>query len=182
MSRLSIYPTVLGTLLVFSVGVILPAIPRSLAAPAATTAARSSDVKPLFCAFGSVEFISLSPPPGFESEFAVVVVEINSPSETRNVAVSNFVLFDEAGRTTKLKRVVKVEEFDESRIATEGEFAYYLNTKSVGTRRWNGTLPAGKIRLRIRVALIKAPIAPVRFRLTIGRYVIEGPVDGAWPT
>jgi hypothetical protein len=68
------------------------------------------------------------------------------------------VLLDQADNATKLKRVVTVEIFDETRIATEGTFAFYLNTASYsGTRPWNGTLPAGRIQLRIRVALVEAP-------------------------
>ena len=124
-------------------------------------------------------------PPGFESEFAVAVVEINSPRKTKNVAVSDFVMFNEAGKATKLRRVVEVEVFDRPRVATEGLFAYYLNPISASansTRPWDGALPAGRIRLRVRVALVEAPIAPVRFKLTLGQYVIEGPVDCNWPT
>jgi hypothetical protein len=139
--------------------------------------------KPLFCAYGSVGLVPASPPPGFESEFAVAVVEIKSSAATANVTVSDFALFDETGKATKAKRVIKVEEFDEPHDTNEGIMAYYLNTKTNGrTRLWNGVLPAGKIRLRIRVAFAEAPQAPVRFRLTIGRQVVEGPVDGAWAT
>jgi hypothetical protein len=165
---------------------VLPAVsltaPRCLAMPvAAEPVTGNSNVKSLFCAFGGIGMTPIHPPPGFESEFAVVVVEINSPNETTNVAVSDFVLFDQAGKATKFKRVVEVEEFDRPRVATEGVDAYYLNPG--GTRPWNGTLPAGKIRLRIRVALTEDPIAPVRFRLTLGKYVIEGSVNGGeWPT
>ena len=87
-----------------------------------------------------------------------------------------------AGRATKLKRVVEIDVFEEHRVATEGLFAYYLNTTSNPTRPWDGTLPAGRIRLRVRVALVAVPVDPVRFKLTIGRYVIEGLVDGSWAT
>jgi hypothetical protein len=141
------------------------------------------NAKPLFCAFGGVGLVPIPRPPGFESEFAVAVVEINSPRKTTHVAVSDFVLFDQAGKATKLRRVVKVEVFEEARVASEGLFAYYLNTASASaTHPWDGTLPAGRIRLRVRVALVEFPVAPVRFKLKIGRYVIEGPVDGSWPT
>ncbi len=119
-------------------------------------------------------------PPDFESQFAVAVVEINSTKETANLAVSDFVLLDQTGKATKFKRVVEVEVFDRPRVATEGSYAYYLNPG--GTRSWKGILPAGKIRLRIKVALTSIPAHPVRFRLTIGPYVIEGPVDCEWPT
>jgi hypothetical protein len=153
-----------------------------LATPVAVEpAAGHANVKPLYCAFGGIGMQPIHPPPGFESEFAVAVVEINSPSETANVTVSDFVLFDQAGKATKFKRVVEVGEFVRTRVATEGEAAYYLNPG--GTNPWTGILPAGKIRLCIKVALFKEPIAPVRFRLKIGPYIIEGPVNGgAWPT
>jgi hypothetical protein len=153
--------------------------------PAAVQPAEAEEnAKSLFCAFGSVGgLVPIQRPPGFESEFAVAVVEINSLRKTTHVAVSDFVLFDQAGKATKLKRVVNVEVFDEPRVATEGLFAYYLNTTSASaTHPWDGTLPAGRIRLRVRVALVEFPVAPVRFKLTIERYVIEGPVDGSWPT
>jgi hypothetical protein len=108
-------------------------------------------------------------------------VEINSPSKMASAAVSDFVLFDQVGKAKKFRRVIEVEVFDRTHAANEGLEAYYLNPG--GTRPWNGTLPAGKIRLRIRVSLIDEPIAPVRFKLTIGPYLIEGPVNGgAWPT
>jgi len=147
---------------------------------AAEPASGDASVKPLFCAYGGVEMIPIPTPPSFEAQFAVVVVEINSPSEISNVAVTGFVLLDKEGKETKLKRVVEIEKFDRPRVATEGEEAYYLN--SGGTRPWNGILPAGTIRLRIRIALSKEPIAPVRFKLIIGRHVVEGPVNSAWAT
>ncbi len=105
---------------------------------------------------------------------------MDSQRVAANVAVSDFALFDDAGKATKLKRVVEAEEFDRGWVGTVGEFAYYLNPG--GTRPWNGTLPIGKIRLRIRVALVERPVHPVRFKLTLGPYVIEGPVNGSWPT
>lgn len=148
--------------------------------PATAAAEGPAGAKALYCAYGGISHVPLSPPPGFETQFAVAVVEINSPAEIANVTVSDFALFDRAGQVTKFKRVVMVEEFDRARIATEGEAAYYLNPG--GTRTWNGTLPAGRIRLRVRVALLERPIAPVRFQLTLGRQVVEGPVNAEWPT
>ena len=159
----------------------LVAIPLVGLAVAVEPVTGNSNVKSLFCAFGGIGMTPIHPPPGFESEFAVAVVEINSPSETSNVAVSDFVLLDQAGKATKIKRVVEVEEFNRPRLPTEGIDAYYLNPG--GTRPWNGTLPVGRIRLRIKVALLEVPDMPVRFRLKIGQYTIEGPVNGGeWPT
>ena len=90
-------------------------------------------VTPVFCTHGSIGLIPSSPPPGFESEFAVVVVQIDSPREIANAAVSEFALFDAAGKETKFNRVVAVEEFHRAHVATEGSFAHYLNS--------GGTLP-----------------------------------------
>ena len=145
------------------------------------SAEADANAKSLFCAYGGVVGFAPNPRP----EFAVAVVEINSRRKTKNVAVSDFVMFNQAGKATKLRRVVEVEVFDRPRVATEGLFAYYLNPISASansTQPWNGTLPAGRIRIRVRVELGEAPIAPVRFKLTLGHYVIEGPVDGGWPT
>lgn len=158
-------------------------IPRCWAMPfiALEPTASDTSVKPLYCAFGGIGITPIHPPQGFESEFAVAVVEINSPSETANVTVSDFVLLDQGGKATKFKRVVQIEVFHRPRIATEGIGAYYENPG--GTSPWNGTLPAGKIRLRIKVALLGEPGMAVRFRLKIGQYIIEGPVNGGeWDT
>ncbi len=164
--------TILRVLVIFSTVAIATGAPT-----------KNVDVKSLFCAYGSVGIIPTSPPAGFESQFAVAVVEINSSKGTANVTVSDFVLFDQEGKATKAKRVIKVEEFDEPHETSEGWMTYYLKTaKNGGTRLWNSTLPAGRIRLRISVAFAEAPDEPVRFRVTVGPHVIEGPVDGSWPT
>jgi hypothetical protein len=139
----------------------------------------------LFCAFGSVAGIPVPTPAGFESEFAVAVVEIRSAVAMTNVPVSDFVLLERHGRTTAMKRVVEVDVFEpkpftQARAGHEGIFAYYLNPGR--THAWDRTLPAGTIRLRIRLALKSAPLEPERFRLRLGPYVIEGPIAGSWPT
>ena len=139
-----------------------------------------SGAKPLFCMYGGVEVVPDPLPPGYETQFAIAVVEIDSQHEASGLAVTDLELLDKDGAATKLKRVVEVEVFERPRVATEGEFAYYLNPGS--TRPWNGTLPVGKIEIRVRVALERAPVAPVRFRLVLGPHMIEGRVDGSWPT
>ncbi len=142
----------------------------------------------LYCTFGSVGVIPRPRPAGFESEFAVAVVEIRSPVAMTNVRVSDFVLLERNGGTIGMKRVVQVdvfepEPFTQARAGQEGIDAYYRNPgPGNGTHAWDGTLPAGTIRLRIRLALKSAPSEPERFRLRLGPYVVEGPVDGAWPT
>ncbi len=142
----------------------------------------NSKSKLLFCANGSIGQMPLQPPPALESQFAVAVVEIDSPRKLINAAVSDFVVFDQAQKATKLKRVVKVEEFDDYSSATQNDlFAHYMD--GAKTRPWDGTLPAGIIRLRVRVALVDDPMAyPGRCRLTVGPYVIEGSLNGSWPT
>lgn len=155
------------------------------------TFAQSGDTvaKALYGAYGGVGLTPLNPPPDFEAWFAVVVVEIDSRTEVADVTVSNFELLDHAGNATRFKRVVVIEEFERSRSDDEGECAYWLG--SDGTRPWNGTLPTGKIRLRVRVALAEDPPrevfrsqgdSRVTFRLTLGRHLVDGPIECRWPT
>jgi hypothetical protein len=62
----------------------------------------------------------------------------------------------------KFKRVVEIDVFEGKRIAAEGEAAYYLNQGD--THPWNGILPAGRIRLRlrIRVAFVEDHLSRIR--------------------
>jgi hypothetical protein len=155
----------------------------SIVAIAALGCGHAQDVmraKPLFCAYGGVGLVPDPLPAGYETEFAVAVVEVHSVTETASNAVTQFILFDKDGAETKMKRVVETEIFERPRVASEGEFAWYLNPG--GTRPWDGRLPAGTVRIRLRVALERAPAAPVRFRLKIGSQSLEGIVDGSWPT
>jgi hypothetical protein len=134
----------------------------------------------LYCAFGSVGFA----PAGHFPEFGVTVIEINSPVQLRLVNVSNFLLLSDRSSAT-LKRVVSVEIFDEPYVRGEGNGAFYLDTKPGGhTRPWDGTLTPGMIHLRVKVEFNEGARewAPDKCRVTIGPYVIEGPVDGRWPT
>jgi hypothetical protein len=139
-----------------------------------------SAARSLFCAHGSIGMRPNPLPRGFETQFAIAVVEIQSPTEVSNVAVTEFSLFNKDGQETKLKRVIEVEEFARTSVAGEGSFAYYLNPG--GTRPWDGRLPARTVQLRVRAALLETPMQPVRFRLVIGTNVIEGKVDGRWQT
>ena len=163
----------------------LPALGLSFAAGpvGAQPLTRHTEVKSLFCAHGSVEFTPISLPPDFESEFAVAVVEIDSSKAIGNVTITGFTLFDQAGKATTMKRLVKVESFDEPRVVGDGDVAYYLNTAD-GSRSkpWDGTLPVGKIRLRIRVALAGDPGATIRYVLNVGPFTTQGTCDIAWPT
>jgi len=137
----------------------------------------------LFCAHGGVGLVPDPLPSGYETQFAVAVVEIESPAIAKNVSISGFTLYDKTGVATKMKRVVKAETFDEPSVAGQGFAAYYLNTAGKSrSKPWDGTLPAGKTRLRVRVALENDPIAAVRYTLDLGSYAISGPCDIEWPT
>ncbi len=73
-----------------------------------------------------------------------------------------------------------VEDFDQPGKAGADYFAYYLAS---GMRVWSGKLPAGDIRLRVRVTLPRRPEGmPERCEVKLGPYVIEGPIDGEWST
>jgi hypothetical protein len=91
--------------------------------PPALPAAGDGGAKALFCAYGSVGLRPRQPPPEYELQFAVTVVEIDSPRDIANIVVSDFALFDRAGSVTRFRRVVQVEEFNRARIASEGSFA-----------------------------------------------------------
>lgn len=152
----------------------------AILAVVATGCEHANSAKSLFCAYGGIGTAPNPLPVGYETQFAVAVVEIDSPRETSKNAVTDFVLYDQGGAATRFKRIVEAEIFDRPRVASEGEFAYYVNPG--GTRPFSGTLPVGRIRIRVRVALERAPVAPVRFRIVIGPHAVEGLVDGSWPT
>lgn len=156
-----------------SIGVATGAVPAADARPPAA----DLNARMLFCAYWSYS-ATQRPPAGFESRFAVAVVEINSPVETDNVSVSDLALFGEKGMVVaNMQRLLRVENFDEPSLAGESAAKYYLGTDSAGrTRFWDGTLPAGKIRLRVSAALVEDPVGVGGCRVTIGKYVIEGPV------
>lgn len=134
--------------------------------------------KALFCAYGGVGMTPLSQS-ARRPYFAVAVVEIDSHETIAAAAISDFALFDSSGVRTSFTRVVSVEEFTAQRNPNEGLFAYYLKP---GGLAWKGTLPSGTIQLRVRVALERRPNSPIRFRLAVGPYTVEGPINGRWPT
>jgi hypothetical protein len=141
----------------------------------------------LFCAYGAVGMQPFPRPPEFEGELAVVVVEVKNPGPPVAVVVKDVVLVDAHGTTTAMRRVQAVEVLSVADPApssrASGSFGYYLNP---GGHPFDGTLRAGSTRLRIRISLQTWPAAPERFRLTLGGFetplVIEGSVDGAWPS
>jgi hypothetical protein len=141
----------------------------------------------LFCAYGGVGLVPIPAPPEFETELAVVVVDVqNQGPAPRNVVVTDVVLVNAEGTTTALRRVQAVEVLSTAEPAPSprapGSWAYYLNP---GGQPFNGTLRVGRTRLRIRVSLKASPVGPVRFQLTFGLeapLVVEGGVNGTWPT
>jgi hypothetical protein len=138
--------------------------------------------KSLFCMTGGVSMVPVPTPPDFEGSFAVVVVEITSPQKLAGASVSNFAIIDDSGQPVKPRRIVSVEVFARPRTSKEGEYAYYLNPG--GTTPWDGTLPAGTIRLRIKASLKGDPNSQVNrgYHVQVGPAVIEGAWLGIWPT
>lgn len=120
--------------------VLLVLLCWSIASAATDTRTRTGSAKMLFCADGSIGMRPNPLPPEYETEFAVAVVEIDSPMDVSDAAVSNFVLFDQAAKRTYLKRVVKVENVDAITRDADGSY-HYLDSNALGARLWNGTLP-----------------------------------------
>jgi hypothetical protein len=151
---------------------------------------RIAQMKLLYCSFGSIGLQPNPLPSGFENQFAVAVVEVNSYADIPNAPPPTITLFDEEGKSTKTKRVISVSVFDEPYIEHEGNAAFWLGTaRNSRTHLWDGTLPAGMIHLRVRVALATQEMPHVgpgasggRCTVTIGGDSVEGPVDSSWPT
>lgn len=104
-------------------------------------------------------------PPGYETEFAEAEVEIRPPQRMVNQTVSSFALTDPSGNRVRMKRVIEVRVRDIGR----GE-----------SWPWDGVLPSGPIHLSIHVALLGTPDIRSRCSVTVGPYVAQGPVTGAW--
>jgi hypothetical protein len=143
----------------------------------------------LFCAYGGVGTTPYPLPPGYETEYAVMVVELgNAGPAIADVIVLGAALVDSTGATTaSLRRIDHIVVMPPLATPgpTRGTFAVYLNPE--GTP-FEGRLEPGRTRLRIRFTLDRAPTAmPARCRLEIGGrgmspLVIAGGVDGSWPT
>ena len=141
-------------------------------------------VKLFYCAYGSIAFQPHPLPPGFENQFAVAVIEVNS-QDAEPMPPASITLIDRAGRHINTKRLISVEVFDEPYIAGEGNGAYYLNHDPRGNSHPLSGSIHGMTHLRLRVALdtqTESDALSGRCRVTFGRYMIEGPVDGIWPT
>lgn len=132
----------------------------------------------LFCAYWSYGVTPRPAQANYESHFAVAVVEVNSPTEVDDVSVSSLSLYGAKDAViSPMQRLLKVENFDEPFATGESSQKYYLGTDPGGrSRPWDGTLPAGKIRLRVSAA-VADPTGALGCRITVGKDVIEGPVS-----
>jgi hypothetical protein len=163
----------------------------ALAPAASQTATASGSAKILACDYGTNGGLRPVPlPSGYDWWLADAVVEIHSQKEIKNVAATDFTLFDKTRKVLRLKRVIAVAVFDEppypsAGIAGKGSMAYYDEPDH--TRPWDGTLPAGMIRLWVSVALIEDSYTlsadeNVKCRITVGPYMIEDAATGMWGT
>lgn len=143
---------------------------------------------PLFAAYGGVGTVPDPLPPGYETSFATAAFDVDVPTATSGVSVTDFVLLDDHGAiVAPMKRVVELVQLPVDPPPAKnasGSWAFYLNP--TGTP-FGGTLAAGTSRLRVRVALQRPPFGfASRFRVTLGGtappLVIEGSTDGVWPT
>lgn len=158
--------------------------PTTTPTPAATTAT----VTPLFCAYGGVGLVPDPLPPGYETMFATVVVQVDNPGPPVGpITVGAASLVDEAG--TPLASLVRVDHFVvlpeiDPEGPTMGSFAVHLNPE--GTP-FDGTLPTGRTILRAHFSIDASPMVfPVRCHLELAGapvpLVSEAASDGVWPT
>jgi hypothetical protein len=134
----------------------------------------------LFGAWGGVGLRPMTPPSGYATRFAVAVVEMASRTRLEDQAVGDFVLDAENGQVIQATHVVSVERFTTERAPGQQDAAYYLCLSDLS--RWDGTLPNSPLRLRIRASIPNERTRFVRFHVTIGPYVITGPMFMEWGT
>lgn len=146
----------------------------------------SAYVQMLYCEYGSVGPRPAVLPPDFESEFAVAVIEVNSSETFKHVPLPTVTLFDSAGTAIRTKRIISVEDFNEVYVRGDGNATFYAQTNPQGySRPWDRNLPAGMVRLRVRVALATQSAINAfhgHCRVDLGPLRVEGPVDAEWPT
>lgn len=154
--------------------------------PETPVADRGLTATSLFCAYGGVGIVPDPLPPGYETQFASMVIAIDNPGPPiPAVSVAGLTLVDAAGTAlASLQRVDHVVVLDavEPEGPTMGRFAVYLNAEG---RPFDGTLPTGHTIVRARVSLDHGPGAfPAHCRLSLAgtSLTIEGGLDGSWPT
>jgi hypothetical protein len=172
---------ILGTLLAGASGAC------SRTSPPASPVGAELSATMLFCAYGGVGIAPDPLPPGYDTQFAEIVIEVNNPGAALGgVTVASANLLDAQGvHAASMRRVDRFVVLPplETPGPTLGTFAVYLNPK--GTP-FTGTLGPGRTQLRVRVSIDRDPSAvPAQCRITLGGpapKVIEGKVDGSWPT
>lgn len=156
--------------------------------PATEHPAASPTITPLFCAYGGVGIVPDPLPPGYETMFASVVVQIDNPGPPiAPLTIASASLVDEAGAT--LASLVRVDHFVvlpaiEPTGPTMGSFAVYLNPEGAP---FDGTLPTGRTILRARFSIDRSPTTfPAHCRIElaggVAPLVSNGDLDGSWPT
>jgi hypothetical protein len=143
----------------------------------------------LFCAHGGVGVVPNPLPPGYETELTSVTLDLDNPNAKTPLTVKSIELMNEKGNVVAtMRRVVEMTTLDATKTppgrAESGSWAFFLNPQ--GTP-FDGNLPPGRTRLRIRASLTSSPTDYLtRVRVTLdgggGPIVIEGDVWGSWPT
>ncbi len=161
-----------------------PSAPSTTLTPVSNTPPHA---KLLFCAFGGVGMVPNPLPPGYETSFAIVAVEVdNDGPPLQDVRVHALRLRESPG--TKVVSLRRVDRFVVMppllpEGPTLGRFAVFLNPE--GTT-FEGTLPHGRTVLRVRVSLDASPsFMPSACELELDGVMptaISGKVDGSWPT
>jgi hypothetical protein len=157
-------------------------------APTPAPPAATLSITPLFCAYGGVGIVPDPLPPGYETQFATAVVQVDNPGPPVGpITVASGTLVDENGAVVaslvRLDHFVVLPEV-EPESATMGSFAVHLNPE--GTP-FGGTLPTGRTILRAHFSIDASPLAfPAHCRLELAGapvpLVSNGDLDGVWPT
>lgn len=155
---------------------------------APTTPSAALSITPLFCAYGGVGLVPDPLPPGYETMFATVVVQVDNPGAPIGpITLAAGSLVDEHG--TPVASLVRLDHFVvlpelEPEGPTMGSFAVHLNPE--GTP-FDGTLPTGRTILRARFSLDRSPSeAPAHCHVELAGapapLVSDGELSGVWPT
>jgi hypothetical protein len=143
----------------------------------------------LFCAHGGVGIVPDPLPPGYETEFTSVTIDLDNPNGKTRLTVKSIELMNESGKVAAtMRRVVEIVKLDASKSppgrTESGSWAFFLNPQG---EPFDGELPPGRTRLRIRASLNASPMEYLtRVRITLDGpqppLVLEGDVWGSWPT
>ncbi|MGZ3417094.1 MAG: hypothetical protein ACXVEF_36470 [Polyangiales bacterium] len=178
--------------LLFLVACSRPTQPMATPDPATAPPAPPAETtgRALFCAYGGVGIVPSPMPPDFEAVFTSVTIDLDQPGPaSSSIVVKNVELLDAAGKVAAtMRRVTELVKVDAAKTPPgrneSGSWAFFLNPTG---EKFDGTLPKGRTRLRIRASLNLSPAEfPSRVRVTIGGLstplVVEGEVWGVWPT